>query len=116
MRRIKISYETVTPESAAEGDIADNGWENEEGVCCDPDDCDIEEYESEFSAVVALAVNAIGGGVEASDYPGCHPGYTWYTEIDGDIDYADGSEKRLSYHLDGFTADEELAIYEALIG
>ena len=116
MRRIRISFDVVTPESAEIGDFADAGWEDEEGVCIDPDDCDVEEYGSEFDAVVALAVKTIGNGCEASDYPHCHAGHTWYTEIDGDTDYSDGSVKRLSYHLDGFDAYEELAIYAELTG
>lgn len=114
MRRIRISYETVTPESAEYGDCADSGWENEEGVCITPDEYDVEEHGSEFDAVVALAVDTIGHSCEASDYPRCCPGHTWYTEIDGDVDYSDGSETRRSYHLDGFSDDEERAIYDAL--
>jgi len=115
-RRIKISYDVVTPESAEIGDFAENGWENEEGECADPDELDVEEHGSELAAVIALAVEIIGNGVEASDYPTCCPGHTWYTEIDGETDYSDGSEKRLSYHLEGFSEEEELGIYAALIG
>lgn len=116
IRRIKISYEVVTPESAEIGDFAETGWEDEEGVCIDPDDSDVEEVGSEFDAIVMLAVNAIGNGVEASDNLTCCPGHTWYTEIDGETDYEDGSNKRLSYHLDGFSEEEEEAIYTALCG
>lgn len=116
MRRIKISYDVVTPESSEIGDVADYGWENEEGICADPDELDVEEHGSVLAAVVDCAVKAIGNGVEASDYPICHPGYTWYTEVDAEMDYSDGSEKRLSFHLDGFSEDEELAIYAALTG
>ena len=115
-RRIRISYDVVTPESAEIGDFAETGWENEEGVCIDPDDCYVEEAGSELAAVVACAVDTIGNGVEASDYPTCCPGHTWYTDSDGDVDYDDGSEKRLSYYLDGFSEEEELAIYAELIG
>ena len=115
-RRIKTTYSVVTPESAEIGDYADSGWENEEGVCADPDELDVEEHGSVLAAVVDCAVKAIGNGVEASDYPTCCPGHTWYTEIDGETDYSDGSNKTLSFHLDGFSEDEELAIYAALVG
>ena len=118
-RRIRITYGVVTPESAKIGDFADSGWENEEGVCIDPDDCDIEEAGDEFTAVVDLAVKAIRdacGGVEASDYPTCCPGYTWYTSADGSTDYRTGAETRYSAHLDGFSGFEELAIYAELVG
>ena len=116
VRRIRISYDVVTPESAEIGDFADTGWENEEGVCIDPDDYDVEAAGSVLAAVVACAVDTIGNGVEASDYPRCCPGHTWYTDCDACPDYEDGSEKRLSYHLDGFSEEEELAIYAELCG
>jgi hypothetical protein len=115
-RRIRISYDIVTPESAKIGDFAENGWEEEEGICIDPDQYDVEECGSELAAVVALAANTIGNDVEASDYPACCPGHTWYAEIDGTPDYSDGSVKRLSYHLDGFSEEEEMAIYAELCG
>jgi hypothetical protein len=119
MRRIKISYQTVTPESAEDGDYADHGWIDEDGVCIEPDDCDIEDYGGESDAVIALAAKTIRddcGGVEASDYPKCYPGHTWYTQIDADKDYSDGSETTRSYHLDGFSVSEELGIYAELTG
>ena len=116
MRRIKITYQIVTPESAELGECDDSGWENEEGVCVDPDDWDIEEYGSTHSAVIGLALKIIGNGVEGSDYPNCYPGHTWYTESDGDMDYTDGSVKTLSYHLEGFTKQEEIDIYAQLRG
>ncbi len=116
MRRIRITYQTVTPESAENGDYADSGWIDEDGVCIDPDDCDVEDYGSESYAAIALAVKTIGNGVEASDYPRCYPGHTWYTQIDADKDYSDGSETTRSYHLDGFSVSEEIGIYAALVG
>lgn len=117
MRRIKKTYEVVTPESAEQGDFAETGWEDEVGAEIAPDEFDLEEHDGdESAAAVALAVKHIGRCVEASDYPRCHPGHTWYTDSDPDRDYEDGSETRYSYHLKGFSADEEHAIYEALTG
>jgi len=116
VRRIRISYDIVTPDSAEFGDFEETGWENEEGEVIDPDDCDVEFYGSESAAAIELAVYAIGNDVETSDWPTCCPGHTWYTQIDGDEDYEDGSVKRLSYHLDGFSEEEECAIYTALTG
>lgn len=121
-RRIKTTYSIVTPESAEIGDYADCGWEDEEGVCADPDELDVEEHGSESAAAIALAVDYLcthGNGLEASDYPTCCPGHTWYTETDGEKDsygFADGSEKTLSFHLEGFTEDEERAIYAEITG
>jgi len=118
-RRIKTTYQVVTPESAEIGDYAECGWEDEEGVSADPDELDVEEHGSESAAAIALAVDYLcthGSGLEASDYPECCPGHTWYTETDGEKDYADGSEKTLSFHLEGFTEDEERAIYAEITG
>ena len=117
MRHIRIFYSTVTPESAEIGEYADNGWINEEGVCIDPNEFDEPNDQDDFNNIVDLAVKTIRddcGGVEASNYPTCCPGYTWYTQCDPDMGYEDSSEMRRSYHLDGFSVSEELAIYAEL--
>jgi hypothetical protein len=111
MRRIRTTYETVSPDSAADGECEDRGWIDRRGECIVPDDYDLDEYGSEFDAVVALAVKAIGRGCEPSTSPTCSPGRTWYTDADGSIDYSNGFDTRNSYHLSGFTENEELAIY-----
>ena len=112
MRRIKKTFEVVTPESAEHGDFAETGWEDEEGAAIEPDDLEVEEHGSGSEAAVALAVDHIGSCVEpsSSDW---HP-RVWYTDADGDIDYRTGAEKRYSYHLEGFSAVEEEAIFNAL--
>jgi hypothetical protein len=106
MRRIKIAYETIW-----DGDEGreDRGWVEEEGYCVDPDQCD------EPSTVVNCALGIIPACVVASDYPRCHPGRTWYTDADGDTDYCTGAVTYNSYHLVGFSEEEELAIYSRLI-
>ena len=109
-RRIRISYQVVTEESAEIGDYAETGWIDEEGVCIDPTD-----YVN-FAEFIDAAVSIIGNDCEASDYPRCCPGHTWYTECDGDTDYSDGSVTTQSFHLDGFTAEEEWAIYSEITG
>lgn len=117
MRRIRISYEIVTPESAADGDAAERGWIDEEGREITPDQCDIDDQDGdERAAVVTLAVREIGLTVEPSDWPTVHPGHTWYTDIDGDQDYSTGAVTRQSYHLEGFSEAEERAIYTAITG
>ena len=116
MRRIKQTYDMVTPESAEQGDYAESGWIDKEGAKIVPDEYDLDEYETESAAVVALAVKHITqyGGVEPSDYPCCQPGHTWYTTIDTERDYSTGADTRYSFHLEGFDTDEEIAIYKAL--
>jgi len=113
MRRIKITYDITTPESAADGEFSETGWIDEEGREITPDSYDLDEYETETAAVIALAVKEIGNCVEPSNSPTWHP-HTWYTDSDPDRDYSTGAETRQSYHLEGFTEEEERAIYSEL--
>jgi len=116
-RRIRTTYQVITPESAKIGDYAKIGWENEDGDCIKIDGFDVSWFGDEHAAVVAFAVDYLlthGSGLVASTYPTCCPGNTWYTEADGDKNYSDGSEKTLAFHLVGFTADEENAIYKIM--
>jgi hypothetical protein len=127
--KIRITYEIVTPESAAEGEAEDSGWINEEGIDCTPDDMDLSDAEDTLwddeieeltkeeiflHAVVKLAEKEIleKGGVEPSSSQ-FHKGI-WYTQIDSDKDYATGADERWSFHLDGFTEEQEKAIHEAV--
>jgi hypothetical protein len=115
-RRIKITFDIVTPESAEQGDTAENGWIDEEGIEIAPDEYEIDEAEGdERAAVVRLAVKEIGRSVEPSNWPRWHSG-TWYTETEGDTDYSTGAVERRSFHLEGFSDDEERAIYAELCG
>ena len=109
MRRIKISYDIVTHESATIGDFAENGWIDEEGVeIADEDDINWHDG-NELQAVIACSLEVIqqNGSVEASSSQ-YHPG-VWYTQIDCEYD-----EERYSFHLDGFTEGEEIEIYNQL--
>jgi len=116
MRRIRITFQTVSEESAENGDFEETGWINEEGETVEPDDYDVDEHGSESAAAVALAVKIIGRGCEASDYPNVCVGHTWYTETDADVDYSNGNETTQSFHLDGFSEEEERAIYSEITG
>ena len=128
-KRITITYDVTTPESAEHGDYADTGWIDEEGVDCTPDECDIDEAkdtlwdgrddeptkeESELAALVTNAVKVIqgNGGVEASSSE-FHAG-VWYTQCDADQDFSNGEDTRHSFHLNDFLPEEEEAIYKEL--
>ena len=111
-RRIRITYDIVTPESAAEGDFAESGWIDQDGIEITPDADDIDEYGSELDAVVHLTCRQVGSCVEPSSSQ-FHAG-VWYTDADPDRNYRDGSETRQSYHLDEFTENEEREIYHRL--
>lgn len=113
-RRIQITYDVITPESCEQGDYAESGFENEEGVLIAPDELDIEEHETELAAVAYLAAKEIRdrGGVEPSS-SWFHPGI-WYSTVDPDQDYGTGEDTCYSFHLDGFTEEEEKAIHDYL--
>lgn len=112
-RLIRISYEVITPESAEMGDASERGWIDEEGVVIEPDADDIENAGATLWAVVNAAVDVIGYKRQPSNYPFV-PGFTWYTESDGDEDYATGAVTYRSYHLSGFTSEEEQEIYNVV--
>lgn len=99
--RIRITFETVTPESAEEGDFAETGWVDEEGVVMEDN-------------VVDDAVEFLrsAGCLEPSSSP-FQPG-AWYTQADADVNYTTGEHYRESFHLVNFTAEQEQAIYAAL--
>lgn len=101
-RRIAVTYQTITEESAAEGDYADHGWETDE---------DGEQVET-----IAEAIDYIRsrGSVEPSSSM-FHPG-VWYSTIDADTDYATGEEKFYSFHLKGFKPSEEHVIFNRITG
>jgi len=108
---ITVSYDIVTPESAEEGDVAESGWEDEEGVDMTPDEIDIEDGLSAVDkAVDYLQKN---GPMEPSSSR--FAPRTWYTHQEGQ-DPSDGSYTSYSYHLNGFTQDEELEIYQRMMG
>jgi antirestriction protein/predicted RNA binding protein with dsRBD fold (UPF0201 family) len=107
---VKIAYEIITPESAEQGDVAEHGWHDE---CeCTPDEVDVEDG----LTCVDLAVKCIKdqGSVEASSSV-FHQGI-WYTTIDPERDYQDGSETYYSFHLHGFTPEQEKEVHEKVTG
>jgi hypothetical protein len=104
--RIVVTYDVVTPESAEQGDIADAGFENEEGIDMTPE-CDEE-------TAIDNAVNYLRqyGPVEPSSSQ-FHP-EVWYTQTDADIDYRTGAETRKSFHLKDFNEEDQREIYRRI--
>lgn len=113
-RRIRISFEMTTPESVEHGDVAERGWVDEEGTL-------IDGSESGFDDFIHHAVDFLeteGGRSLEPSSSSFSPG-DWYVEIDGRTDYRTGAETRRSFHLDGFTEQEEAwihALYTGKIG
>ncbi|MFA5207261.1 MAG: hypothetical protein WC428_01025 [Candidatus Paceibacterota bacterium] len=112
-KTIATTYQLVTPESAEAGDFSDQGWVNQEGESMLPNKYEIEEG----ITVVDKAVKFLkdNGGTEPSSSQ-FHVG-VWYSTPDPDRDYKyiqTGEEKYYSYHLKGFTLEEEAEIYKKI--
>jgi hypothetical protein len=107
MPLIVTTFQIVTPESAEQGDYEETGWIDEEGHDCTSDDV----------VDVAVAFISEQGSVKPSDYPACSPGHTWYTQTDpvqNRAYFEQGREETHSFHLRGFTPEQEVAIYAKL--
>ena len=110
---IRITFATITPESAEQGDAADRGWVDENGFDAELDDIDRLDTDVTVvdKAIDYIEAERFAGSLEPSDSE-CCPGHTWYTSY-GDQETS-GNYTNHSFHLDGFTDAEELAIYKRL--
>jgi len=108
--RITKTYSTITPESAEQGDHADNGWLDEEGHECTPDAIDLEDGKTAVTLAVEYLSNE--GVIEASS-SSFHPGLWYSTEFQTE-DYSTGEQISYSYHLKDFSADDERAVFAAM--
>lgn len=113
MRKIKITYEIVTPESAEHGDAEERGWIDEEGEVIEPDKWDLEDGLTHVDLAVAFIENeGHEGGIEVSSSP---PGpHDWVTGYKYNEDYSTGGIENRSYHFEGFTDAEMMEIFERL--
>lgn len=119
-RFIASTYSIITPKSAEDGDYAENGWKDSAGNRYDvgaANPADIgqpitgEDYDGDVVAE-AVAYLKSEGASEPSSYP--FNAVTWYSA--SNEDYRSGSTEETSYHLYGFTAEEEREIYRAITG
>lgn len=108
MRTIKTSYSKTTPESAEHGDTSETGWIDEQGY-------EIEFDESEGESAVSEAVKFLrrAGAIHASS-SGPWQHRIWYSTGYQIEDYSTCTDIEKSFHLDGFTPDEEKAIFDEL--
>lgn len=122
-RKILISYEIYTPESIENGDAAERGWENEDGVSMEPDEYDIEEGVEKYGAAAELSNESLGAVYNAvkflrdegasDDGGGQHE--TYYGETIQNRDYFEqGIDERHTYHLANFDEGELKAIHAAM--
>jgi len=100
--RFNVTYDRVTPESAAHGDVAESGFLDWHGI-----EHDMSGVWGERAAVIKRetamslrrALQVFGGGIEEAGN-----GRSFY-QVDGRTDYATGEETRLAFHLpDNVTA------------
>lgn len=112
-----ISYDTVTPESAEDGDVAEYGWYDNGGFydaddppdptwLDPPDDDDDESYVSQMLSVMSDV------GVTEPSSSRFNRGM-WYS-TEGEME-TDGTSTRYAVHLKGqWDEDEERAIFNAV--
>ena len=97
MFKIIETYEIISPESVEVGDVEDSGFG--------------ETYELDTMYEVIRFLDDRGPFETDSNF---RPGL-WYTNY-GDQDFRTGSYENKSYHLSGFTPEQEKEIFDALTG
>lgn len=108
-RRICSTFQIVTEESAAQGDVAESGWSDADGSTMEP--CEFEQEEG--LTCVDLAVEYLQNeGVTEPSASFFHVG-VWYDGAESHNMHS-GAWETNSYHLKGFTPEEEAAIYTRL--
>lgn len=106
-RLIKTCYEIRTEESGNCAECAETGYIDEDGVSMELDRWDRDEDMTVIGKVVEFLDGHWISEASSSEF---HPG-VWYT-AKGETDYVNGETEDLSYHLYGFTEDEERRIYD----
>lgn len=111
-RLIRTTFNIVTYESAEQGDFAESGWIDEEGESMELDEFD--EFDDEEETPVTKAIKWLDdkGFLEPSS--SCYYPSIWYTISDWNTNMQTGTQESRSYHLHGFTAIEERAIFDAV--
>jgi len=108
-RIIRTTYQTITPESAENGDYADQGWENEEGENMIPDNWKYDEQTVVEKSVDFLEYN---GAYTTSNSKFWID--TYYSTSSPELDYSTGEEKYYTFHLYGFTEIEQKEIFDRI--
>ena len=106
-RRIRTTYEVWSPEAVEAGDTDDRGWLDEEGESMEPDEWDREEGVT--AAKKAAKWLNDHGAIRCSSSQ-FHPGI--WSSNGGTEDYRTGDREEHSFHLSGFTEEEEREIWD----
>lgn len=110
-KHIKISYQVVDEEGAEHGDFKETGWEDEEGVSMEPDEFDKEEGKTAVDNAVEFLLDK--GATESSSSHHTGGGTVWYTS-ESEPNYETGEHTSYSYHLYGFSDEEEKEIFDRI--
>lgn len=127
-RRVLTTYSVVTDESAEDGDYAEIGWlenghkspirdeegEHPENVHRDGFDCEVDSDEAEdgLSAMKRAAAYIQNEGGSEPSSSRFSPG-TWYS-TESQMDMYSGDYENKSFHLYGFTEEEEKEVWDLL--
>lgn len=98
-RKLRVTYEIVTEESAAGSDAAERGYRDADGIIC-------------YGPYSAVQVIADAGALETST--SVFEPRIWYTTSDPDRDFRTGDETSLSFHPVGFPEEELKAIFDSV--
>ena len=93
-----VTYQIVTPESASQGDYADQGYE-EEGLT--------------FDTVDDLISELMQHWLEPSSTK--HHEGVWYTQTVPERDLYSGEEKTLSFHPKGLNKEESETVFNTVM-
>jgi hypothetical protein len=101
-RRIRVTFSSYT----SGGDEDEHGWIDKEGS-----EIELDEYDREEGVTIAkkAAKFLSDEGAYKASSSHFHRG-TWYS-TDYDQNYRTGEQTQKSYHLDGFSANEEREIF-----
>lgn len=108
-RRIKITYEIVKPQKDDEYLEYESGFEDDVGVDMEPDEYDAEEGITAVDKAVKLLKEE---GVTMTSGSPWQVG-DWYS-TEGEQDWRTGETKTRNFFLDGFSPEEERAVYRGV--
>jgi len=105
---ITVYYETVTPESIEQGDIADHGIEEEF----------VGDWSKSSDEIVQWAIEQISS-YKPLEYSDSHPNFEkldgWFTTMDSKMEYRIGEDTRYTIHFKNFTPEQSKQIYQGLM-
>ena len=105
MLKVNFTYQTVTPESAAIGDVAEHGWIMP-GMWEYPLQDDSGHHESVLDQAQKgdFDITDLAEAINFAESLGIYyDSGNWLDSVDPDIDYQSGEETTYSMHIEGVT-------------